>query len=121
MKEQILPATLYDYAKLYVHLPRLSLRLFKVVEEGKTLALFGYYYSDKNAVAFCRLAGKFPAKKIYRVALRCFDKLKECDLPLLAVADKRQPCAENFLSHLGFEFALTCHEGDVYSWTSRRV
>lgn len=120
MKELILPATAEDYYDAYGIQPAFSMRLYKVVEDDRTLAVFGYYYSGKRAVAFCNILGEFPAKKIYRVAKRCVEKLVRMGVPLVAVASDELCSSDNFLQHLGFEFAVNSSDGRIYQWQQQQ-
>src|SRR5687768_8357588 len=116
MKEQIIEATAQDYVEVYGVPAQLSMRIFQVVEDGVRLALFGYYFTAGCVVVFCKIIGKFSARKIYRVAKKCMAKLLATGLPLTALADSELCTASNFLSHLGFRHALSCDSGDVYQY-----
>lgn len=118
MKEEIVPATTQDYIDVYGERPTFSMRLWKVVEGERMLAIFGFYYVGGAAAIICRILDKFPAKKIYRVAKIAMQKLRSYELPLVALADQELCTAPTFLRHLGFQHVRTCTTGEVYEWVS---
>lgn len=120
MKEEIVPATTQDYIDVYGERPTFSMRLWKVVEDGRMLAIFGFYYVGGSAAIVCKILNKFPPKKIYRVAKVAMEKLKSFGLPLIALADEELCTAPTFLRHLGFEHVQTCTTGEVYEWANTR-
>lgn len=120
MKEQIVTATTQDYIDVYGERPTFSMRLFKVVDDGRMIAIFGFYYVGGTAAIICKILDKFPAKKIYRVAKVAMEKLRSFGLPLVALADEDLCSAPTFLRHLGFEHTRTCTTGEVYEWVSTR-
>lgn len=121
MKEQIVPASMQDYEEVYNEKPSFSMRLFKVMEDDKRLALFGYYYAGGQAALICKIEGKYPAKKILRVARAALNRLKEFGLPLIALSDQELCTAPTFLRHLGFEPLGEPGLGKVYKWANTQA
>lgn len=109
-------ATAADYAQCFGVPPTASMRLWKVVEDDKLLAIFGWYYTGGNAAVLCCINGTFPAKKIFRVAKRCMKKLEEARLPFVAQAHPGWETAPRFLAHLGFQHLETNSTGAIYGW-----
>lgn len=108
-------ATALDYIQCFGVPPTASMRLWKVVEDDKLLAIFGWYYTGGNAAILSYINGVFPPKKIFRVAKRCMQKLTESDLPLIAQAHPGWDTAPRFMAHLGFQHLETNSTGAIYA------
>lgn len=114
MKEEILPATDADYFLVCGEMPKFTMRLFKVVDEGRLLGIFGYHYMDERAVIFSNVHAKMPAKKLFRIAIACMKKISQHGIPLIALAS--ECTAPRFLEHLGFKYVASNTQGDIYEW-----
>lgn len=114
MKEEIQPATTEDYVTVCGQSPKFTMRLFKVVDDGRLLGIFGYHYMNGKAVIFSNIHAKMPAKKLFRIAIACMKKISQHGVPLIALAS--ECTAPRFLEHLGFKYVASNTQGDIYEW-----
>ena len=82
--------------------------------DGKLVAVAGFWLSKGNVIAFCNLRdGARPYRKtIHRVALELMAEAKRRHKRIIALCDRNEATAPNWLRRLGFVPA----EGDIWEW-----
>lgn len=96
---------------------RNSMRAITVEHEGRAVAIAGVMYSQP-AQCFSVMTDvvRSSPKTIIKVSRALTEILNQSRVPVYAMANKDEPTAERFLSHIGFTHLTTTFQGEVYLW-----
>jgi hypothetical protein len=114
----IRPATIEDYQQFYGHKPKLTFRGSVAVEAEKIIGIGGFYFQGKLVVVFTDTKPELRKnKKQMMVCLKHMLKmLKECEMPIYAVASRKEPGSLDLLSKAGFQKLFDSEHGPVMQW-----
>lgn len=104
------PATAADVAGLFDEPVPMTIRARVLEQDGKPVAIAGYFLNGGKAVMFSDVKGAIPKMTIWREAKAMMAGLK---LPAICVAE----CGSGaFLERLGWSLAGNSADGEVYTW-----
>lgn len=92
-----------------------TIRAFSVWKDGQLACIAGVTIEPDKIVAFSDVRShNAPKLTVYRVARELMKRIKEMNLPAIAVANADLPNSQRFLASLGFTFVGDCEDGAIY-------
>lgn len=94
---------------------RHTIRARVAEQDGRIVAVLGYYVQDGIARVFSEVREPLPKMTIWREAAAMMARIK---VPAVCLADRDHPGSCRLLERLGWQHAGTTPEGEVYAWRS---
>lgn len=111
-------ATRQDWINFFGKPPDHSVRALVGVVDGEILGIAGLEYAGEQMTAFSCYrpeSKKYPLSTM-KMGKRLVKMIENYGKNVLALADKDEPTAPDFLERLGFVFVGNTAEGRVYKW-----
>lgn len=113
------PATAVDIAAFYDGPQEKTMRAWAWTLDGEPIALAGIIYHDPTHPPVLFSALKPEMKRFPRTIVRGARAMLEAlvDVPMLTLADREIPGSARLLTRLGFRYAASTADGDIYQFT----
>lgn len=118
---EIVPASAAQIREFFGEKPKQTVRAWLVMIDGAPVALGGFAYSGDYIVMFSDLKPDIRRyrKSIVKAAKQIVrEATSRHNGAVIALADPNEPTAPSFLTHLGFLYAGSSPDGEVYQWLS---